>query len=121
MTYATSQVFDDVLRGGLYRYIIITPHHIFISLPLPPLNNNFTILKLQPNKNVIFRCSRCFCIIFVLILYSLDTQVMLILILSDVQYSQKAIFSFEKGSNHQNHSSSGSDQLLKNSPTKRNF
>ena len=33
---------------------------------------------------------------------------MLILILIDVQYSQKAVFSFEEGSNHQNHSSSGS-------------
>ena len=33
---------------------------------------------------------------------------MLILILIDVQYSQKAVFSFEKGSNCQNHSSSGS-------------
>ena len=31
---------------------------------------------------------------------------MLILILIDVQYSHKAIFRFEKGSNHQNHSSS---------------
>ena len=29
---------------------------------------------------------------------------MLILILTDVQYSQKAVFSFEKGLNHQNHS-----------------
>ena len=33
---------------------------------------------------------------------------MLILILIDVQYSQKAVFSFEKGSNRQNHFSSGS-------------
>ena len=33
---------------------------------------------------------------------------MLILVLIDVQYSQKAIFSFEKGSIGQNHSSSGS-------------
>ena len=33
---------------------------------------------------------------------------MLILILIDVQYSQKAVFSFEKGSNRQNHSCSGS-------------
>ena len=31
---------------------------------------------------------------------------MLILILIDVWYSQKAVFSFEKGSDHQNHSSS---------------
>ena len=28
--------------------------------------------------------------------YSLDTQVMLILILTDIQYSQKTVFSFEK-------------------------
>ena len=31
---------------------------------------------------------------------------MLILILIDVQYSQNAVFSYEKGSNRQNHSSS---------------
>ena len=30
---------------------------------------------------------------------------MLVLILIDVQYSEKAVFSFEKGSNHQNYSS----------------
>ena len=35
----------------------------------------------------------------------MDTQVMLILILIDAQHSQKAVFSFEKGSNCQNHSS----------------
>ena len=33
---------------------------------------------------------------------------MLILILIDVQYSQKAVFSLGKGSNRQDHSSSGS-------------
>ena len=38
---------------------------------------------------------------------------MLILILIDVQYSQKAVFSFEKGWNGQNHSSSGSHHLGK--------
>ena len=38
----------------------------------------------------------------------MDSQVMLILTLIDVQYSQKAVFSFEKGLNCQNHSSSGS-------------
>ena len=32
---------------------------------------------------------------------------MLVLILSDFQYSQKAVFSFEKYLNRQNHSSSG--------------
>ena len=41
---------------------------------------------------------------------------MLILILIDVQYSQKAVFSFEKGLNRQNHSSSGSLHLVKKIP-----
>ena len=38
---------------------------------------------------------------------------MLILVLIDVQYSQNAIFSFERGSNCKNHSSLGSHHLLK--------
>ena len=37
---------------------------------------------------------------------------MLILIIIDVQYLQKAVLSFEKGSNHQNHSSSGSHHKI---------
>ena len=41
---------------------------------------------------------------------------MLILILIDIQYSQKAVFSFEKGSNHQNQSSPGSLHLEKKFP-----
>ena len=41
---------------------------------------------------------------------------MLILILIDVQHSWKAVLSFEKGSNHQNHSSLGFLYLVKNSP-----
>ena len=57
------------------------------------------------NKNVIFSCSNCSCTIFVLISYSFETYIMLILILIDAQYSQNAVFSFEKFSNHQNHSS----------------
>ena len=40
----------------------------------------------------------------------------IILILIDVQYSQTTIFSFEKCSNRQNHSFSGSHHPLKNSP-----
>ena len=55
----------------------------------------------KPNKNVIFSCSHS-CNVFVIISYSFVTLVMLILILSDVQYSQNAILSFEKDSNHQN-------------------
>ena len=42
---------------------------------------------------------------------------MLILILIDVQYSQKAVFSFGKGSNRQDHSSSGSLPPAKKIPT----
>ena len=41
---------------------------------------------------------------------------MLILILIDVQYSRKAVFSFEKGSNCQNHSSSGSFHPVRKFP-----
>ena len=42
----------------------------------------------------------------------------LILILIDVQYPQKAIFNFEKGLIGQNHSSSGSQHPVKISPSK---
>ena len=42
---------------------------------------------------------------------------MLILILIDVQHLRKAVFSFEKGSDRQNHSSSGSLHLVKNLPS----
>ena len=59
-----------------------------LLLPLPK--------KLKPNKNII--CSRT---IFVLLQSSLDTEALLILVLIDVQYSQKAVFSFEKCSNCQ--------------------
>ena len=41
---------------------------------------------------------------------------MLILILIDVQHSQKAVFSFEKGLNRQNHASLGSLHPVKKSP-----
>ena len=58
-----------------------------------------------------------FCFNFVLFGH-LDTQVMLILILIDIQYSQKAVFSCEKGSNGQNHSSSGLHHLVKKSRNK---
>ena len=43
---------------------------------------------------------------------------MLILILIDVQSSQKAVFSFEKGSDRQNHSSSGFHHPVKIPPAK---
>ena len=50
-----------------------------------------------------------------------DVQVMLILILIDVQYSQNTVFSFGKGSNSQNHSSSGSHHPGKKNPPQQNF
>ena len=43
---------------------------------------------------------------------------MLVLILIGVQYLWKADFSFEKGLNRQNHSSSGSLHPVKKSPSK---
>ena len=43
---------------------------------------------------------------------------MLILILIDVQSSQKAVFTFEKGLNHQNYSLSGSLYIVKKPPAK---
>ena len=46
---------------------------------------------------------------------------MLISILIDIQYSQKAIFNFEKGSNRQNYCSSGSLHPVKKSPPSKIF
>ena len=71
---------------------------------------------LQPNKTFIFSCSYCSSTIFIVTSYSLYTQVMLILILIDVQYSQNVVFSFEKGSNGQIHFFSDSHHLIKKSP-----
>ena len=51
-----------------------------------------------------------------LTLYSLYTKVKLTLILINVQYLQNAVFSFEKDSNGQNHSSSNAHH-----PTKKSF
>ena len=89
---------------------------------LPPPTPNFYSLPpkvnstRQKDKNFIFSCSHCSCPIFVLISNSFETQVMLILILIDVQYSQNAGFSFQKFSILQNHSSSCSHHLVKKSP-----
>ena len=55
------------------------------------------------------------CTIFILISYSFETQITLVLNLIEVQYSQNAIFSFEKFSNRQNLSSSDFHQLVKKS------
>ena len=79
------------------------PHQRLIP-PSSPLNNNFHVItQWKPH----FSCSHCSCTIFVLISCSLYTQVMLILILNE------AVFSFEKGSNGQNHSCSFSHHPVK--------
>ena len=56
------------------------------------------------------------CTILVLISYSFDTQATLILILIDIQYTQNAVFSFEKSSNYQNDSCLGSHHAVEKSP-----
>ena len=95
--------------GGMGEY----PHQPKICSSPPPQQKS-----IQPNKkqNIIFSCSHCTCTIFALISYSFETEIMLILILIDIQYSQNAVFSFKKFSNHQNHSSLGSHYLIKKSP-----
>ena len=84
-------------------------HQIFIPSHQKSIQPN------KKNKNVIFSCNHCSCTIFVLISYSFETKIMLILILIDIQYSQNAVFSFEKFPSRQNHSSSGSHHLVKKS------
>ena len=74
---------------------------------LPPHQPKISSLPHQLEKSPPSPTKSQFCSIFVLISFSLDIWVMLILILIDVQYSRKAVFSFEKGLNCQNHSSSG--------------
>ena len=64
-------------------------------------------------KNFIFSGSYCLCIIFILISYSLYTEVMLTLSLIEVQYLQKMVLIFFKGSNGQSHSSSRSHHPIK--------
>ena len=93
---------------------------IFFTLhPLPfPLKLNSTQ---QKNKKVIFSCSHSSCTIFVLMSYPFETQIMLILILINVQYSENADFSFENFLNRQNHSSSGSYHHVKKSPSSAHY
>ena len=88
----------------------------FAHLPLSSTPNLYSLpTKSQcnpiENKNVI-----CSCTFFVLISCTLKTQIILILILIDIQYSQNAVFSLESFPNRQNHSSSVSHHLVKKSP-----
>ena len=74
-------------------------HTKFLFLPTPTTKQ---FSSYNPIKNSILSCRHCSCSI-VLTSYSLETQVMLILILINIQDSQKAVSSFEKGWNWQNH------------------
>ena len=85
------------------------------NLLIPLYKSQFNLTK-NFLKSVIFSCSHSSYTIFVLISYSFETQIMLILILINVQYSQNSVFSFEKFLNCQNHSSSGSYHLVKKFP-----
>ena len=87
------------------------PHQIFIPSHQKSSQSNKKI-----KTSFLAVASHCSCTIFVLISYSFETQIMLVLILIDVQYSQNTVFSFEKFSNRQNHSSSDSHLLVKNPP-----
>ena len=107
--FATGGMGESSHQPKICPFTLSPPN--FYSLP-PKVNSTE-----QRNKNVIFSCSHCPCTIFVLISYFFETQIMLILILIDVQYSQNAVFSFGKFSNCQNRSSSGSHHLVRKSPT----
>ena len=110
----------------IYIYIYIYIYRVFPTGgwgKSPPTSQKFAHFSprnvnstQQKNENVIFSCSHFSCTIFVLISYSFETQIVLILILINVQYSQNSVFSFEKFLNGQNHSSSGSYHLVKKSP-----
>ena len=118
--YGASSLYIKTCWQILYRFFPTggtgeSPHQpkrwSFTSSPpnfyfLPPKVNS-TQYK---NKNI-FSGSHCSCAISALI-----SQTMLILILIDVQYSQNAVFSFEKFSNRQNYSSSCSHPLDKKIP-----
>ena len=88
------------------------PHQIFVPPPkINSLPNQMTIVIIKKKTSFLGVVNAP--VPFLFQSYSLYTQVMLILILIDVQYSQKAVFRFEKGSISQNHSSSGSHHSVK--------
>ena len=105
---STSQIFDH----SLSYYQEKSPP--FVDSPTESLS---PFIKYQfpcssPVKTSVF-CYHCCCAIFILTLYSLYTLVILILISINVQCLQNVVFSFEKGSNSQDHSSSDSHNPIK--------
>ena len=89
------------------------PNFYCLRQRLTLLLNNIFHVKPQ---NSICSCSHCSCTFFILPLYSLHIQVILILILINVQYLQISVFSFEKGLKGQKHSSD-SHRPTKQSPS----
>ena len=100
------------------KNLLILPH--LEKLPQPPVDSLSTKLFFPaitkshtPTKQQFLRYNpieRAFLAVFIapaLCLikstYSLDTQVILTLILTDVPYSQKAVLNFENGWSHQDH------------------
>ena len=80
----------------------------------PPVNFPTNFFFSSPNKQ---GCSKTLFLavdIEMLTLYSLYTQVMLILVLIDIQYLQNVAFSSEKSLNDQNHSSLNFHHPIKN-------
>ena len=108
------------------NFVLLTKHFliIFIYKSIQQRNENIYSLPTKTKFNPIKKIKTSFLAvviapvttIFDLISYSFGTEIRLILILIDVQYSQNAGFSFEKFSNRQNHSSSGSHHLVKKYP-----
>ena len=104
---------------NIYIYIYIYIYYIYILYIYT--YTEFSLLggwRESPlsAKTFLINCIHSSCTIFVLTSHFFETQIVLILILIDVQYSQNAGFSFEKFLNLQNHSSSGSRHLVKKSP-----
>ena len=64
------------------------------------------------NKNFIFNCSHCSCTIFILTSYSLYTQGHANFDFNRCSIVTEVLFSFEKDSNGQNHSSLGTHHPL---------
>ena len=123
------RVFPTVATGGvppISKFI----HSIRLPLPPPPTSHHHhhqicthpsKVNPLPLNKqlscynrikNFIFSGTHCLRIIFILTSYCLYTQVMLTLILIKVQYLQKMVLNFVKGSKGQSHSSSASHYPL---------
>ena len=105
---------------GFYLLSFPPPAKNLLILPYlekSPPSHTQNFYSPYPHPKMIFSCSHCSCTT-VLISYSLDTKINLILILIDVLCSQKAVFSFEKGWSGQNYSFSSSHHPVKKSPTK---